>query len=738
MGTFPGANGRNFQSIAKRASQLLRKGAKMDVLDPVLGGGIVTPSAQNIKWVPIRADADVEFSLAVIRWMMENGRVNTTFVSYPNYQAAYAAGYASYTNATHLVIVDPANANYLKLLSAADAGLETPASVTDATKCDVVIDAATGQPAVYLNSTAAQLEYEGEVNGIKVRTGYLFLKDNVNEHTMDEYSQMCGVPIAEIERIADEFTSHGVKSSARGIGSTVVVNGIGATQAFRTLNALIGANQMVGGLLPFRNTFKTMGDAPRYKLATIAGSPKLTAQAISRTNKLFQKTKEYENRVAAGEKNPQPKLPWFSSATNSDNQAIVSVVNQYPYQAKILLTWMNNAIQAAPGALRDEVIDRLKDTSIVPLHVACDCFFGEQTQLADYIVPDTTPFESFAVATQEGYWYGKGDGVRWPVKDQETIELADGRHASFEAFVVDVAKACDVPGFGDNAIEAADGTKWPLNDACDFFLKGVANLAFDGESPVADISAEDIDLQGLDALPAAWKASVSAEEWPKVQNVLSRGGRFLPIEKAYSADGTRSAFAKEYQCLIYSQPKAVKKNPYSGDRTSGCLRVEPQMFADNSKMTERYSEEEYPLRQCCHKPHFRSVSMQSNSPIMRDLCSTNYIELNIDDAAAAGVADGDKVRLAMPDGCAVAGEAMVRAGIARGSFGIGFGYGHRAYGTQDETVDGATTKGIAAIGAGTPVMAQLDPTITDGLYFLADNDTGCPARNGGMFRVEKA
>ena len=70
---------------------------------------------------------------------------------------------------------------------------------------------------------------------------------------------------------------------------------------------------------------------------------------------------------------------------------------------------------------------------------------GEHASLADYLVPDTNPFESFGVVTQEGYWKGKGNAVRWPAKTPETVQLDDGRYASYEAFIVDVAKECGVP-----------------------------------------------------------------------------------------------------------------------------------------------------------------------------------------------------------------------------------------------------------------------------------------------------
>ena len=67
---------------------------------------------------------------------------------------------------------------------------------------------------------------------------------------------------------------------------------------------------------------KATADGARYKLGTIAGKPAVSAKNTShicRTGKLFSATGEYKARVAAGEEDPKPKLPWFKSSSTSDN-----------------------------------------------------------------------------------------------------------------------------------------------------------------------------------------------------------------------------------------------------------------------------------------------------------------------------------------------------------------------------------------------------------------------------------
>ncbi len=748
MGSFPGATGNSFQGMAKRSATRLAAGeCKMDVLDPVLGGGNVTPTMEGINWVPIKTTTNAAFSCAAAQWMIDNKAYDEKFLVCPWIDSSWEAGYASFSNATHLVIVDEKHPNHRKLMRPADAGLEEPAfegKEADKPNYKVVIDAATGQPMVNTLCSKADLHFEGEVNGVKVRTAFSLLNESVHERTMAEYSEICGVPVSEIERIAKEFTSHGTKSSARLMGGSACVTGVDTTFSYRMLNALIGSDEMLGGCGPSNMGAVTNGKGVRYDMDTVEGKPDVTtknAQGIARNGKVWEKTKEYANRVAAGEKDPKPKLPWFTVTSASDSQALMSIINQYPYQAKAIISFMRTSLECVPGAMRSQVIEKLKDPAVVPLYVSCDVVIGEDTQYADYVVPDTNPYESFGTLNMEG-WVGYGDAVRWQVKEPGSMKLDDGRHASIESFLVDLAKACGVPGFGDKAVKDASGNWWPINDACDYFMKSFANLAYDGE-PVADITEEEIRLQGLDKVPDAWKKAVTAEEWPKVLNVISRGGRFHPIEEAIDPKSGRNAYmkknAKALEALLYSEVRGTRKNNYTDSYYPGTLSYTAQQFANDQLFTDVYSETEFPFVATNYKPRFRSISMLGNSPLMRDICESNSFEINEEDARGLGIADGDKVRVTNPTGDVMEGRASVRAGVAKGTFAVAFGYGHRAYGAQDMELDGKLTPGNKAIGAGIHLISMLDPTLGDDVvYAINDNNSGTPGRSGGMYKIEKA
>lgn len=739
-GMFPGANGKSMQGIAHWASAALAAGtAKIDILDPALGNGVATPSMDNVKWIPIITATNAAFGMALIRTIIEEGTYNETALSFPSQKAALEGGYAAFSNASYLIIEDESHKNYRKLLRAEDIGMDAPAPADgddEDAEYFVVIDKATGEPTLHTDCAQAAIDFEGDVNGIRVRSAFLVLKESVEEHTVEEYSDICGVSVSEIERMAREFTSHGTKAAFCGIfGGTAQVNGSAATFIFPILNSLIGSNNMRGGMVPRRASGDAWGDKTRYKLSSVKGAPKKSGVSIARTGFAWEDTSEYQRRSQT-ETDPQPLLPWYPVTGSADNQAICSIANVYPYQAKILFTWMATPLQASSGAMRDQIVERLKDPDVVPLSITCDVVMGESAHLSDYFIPDTTPYESWGVRTQEGYWNGKGNTVRWQVTEPETMLLPDGRHASYEAFLVDVAQRLGLPGYGENALEGTDGTTYPLNDASDFFLKAVANLAYSDNDPVPDISPEEARLQGLDELPESWKAAVSAEEWPKVLQVLSRGGRFWPIEQSYDDQG-RTNYAQSYMTCFYNESKGTARNHYTGEYESGVLRWQPETCADRTPLRDLYPKSEWPFTSTNYKPKFRSISMLANSPIMRQICPANYIEMNTADAESLGIANGDWVDVENPTGDVMHAQALVRDGIAYGTFAVAYGYGHFAYGAQDLEIDGEKRPGDPAIGAGVHLQTMLDPKV-EGVLPISDPEAATPGRSGGVYRIAKA
>ena len=737
MGTFPGANGGSVMSDLKRvASTIENKQAKIVVFDPNLGNGVVTPAQDNAVWYPIKPATNSALTMGMIRWIIDNKKYNEDFMSAPNLPQAVKLGFNACTNATHLVIVDEQHPNYRHMMHPEDAGLPESEKENAFEEQYVCIDAATKQPAVSLDSDKGLMEWEGEVNGVKVRTAYLFIKDSAHAHTIEEYSQACDVPVEVIEDVASEFVAHGTKSSVNGAGGVTSANGTDATSCFSTLAGLTGALCMKGSLISTFVGVVGPGNGDRYLLSKAEGMPKDKPDArIDRTGFAWEDTSEYARRIAAGEKNPKPLLPWYPGGVGtSDNQMVLSLANGYPHKAKILLTWQCNPIKATPGAMRDEVMEAFKDPDIIPLAICCDVVEGTFAHMADYIVPDTMYREHFGISQHAAWWGHKGNFLQWPMVEPKSMKLDDGRHASFDAFLCDVGRKLELPGYGDKALLSATGELAPYNDACDYYVKALANIAYE-DGIIDDLSDEEIKMQALDTLPDAWKKAVAAEEWPKVQRLLSRGCRTWPEADTFDAQG-RQTYSGAYMVNFYSEERGSVKNHYTGEFYEGALGWHEEVFSDGTPIADVYSRDEYPFAAASHKPYFRCVTMLSDSALLRELSPHNYLEINIEDARELGIEDGETVQAINPSGDVMEGVAMLRGGTARGTIGISFGYTQDAYGSTDLTVGDETIPGNPDIDTGVQLCQMLDPQVGEGgILAFSDPEASTPGRNGGMFKL---
>ncbi|WP_323413501.1 molybdopterin-dependent oxidoreductase [Desulfitobacterium sp.] len=749
IGAYPGHSGKPMQTIGRQVALRAAAGKlKFVVVDPVMAGGAITPIGNSGKWIPIKPTTDSAFAMGMIHWMVDNNRINTDYLSSPNFAAAKSKGFNSWTNAAHLVIMDPEHPNYRKVLRAEDLGLPVPsapepdpkaAAPTPPPDYFVVMDKATGKPMIYDQSNEGDLIFKGEVTDaggkvIKVQTAFMILKDSVFQKDLADYSKICGVPEETIIEIAREFTSHGTKAAVDGMGNTAASTGFDASMAQYVLSALIGSMNKRGGNITRRNSYKSIAAGPRYDLAGIPDKPKAAGLSISRAGVPYEKTTEFKNHKAKGE-NPYPsKLPWHPVGGGSDNQTVFSVVNGYPYQAKILMFWMSNPLITTPAAAHQEVLEALKNVERVPLIIGIDAFMGESTAVADYIIPDTTPYESWALANSEGNCSGKVLTLRWPVVEPMTAKISENRYACFENFCIDIAKSLGLPGFGDNAIKGADQKLYPLNNPEDLFLRGAANAAYDGK-PVPDISASEMKLQDLETATAAWKKALNAEEYPKTLYLMARGGRF---EDAEGFEGDNSKYPYKGCTNIYVEKMATAKNSITGKNFSGTLVYNEEGFADGTLLKDKYPVNEWPFKGVSYKAKFRSVSMLANT-LLRDLNKTNAIEINPLDAAELNLKNGDKVKLIAATGGEAAGTLLVRQGVSRGTVAVAFGYGHWEYGSKAYQVDGKKNGGDSSIASGVLLsgISLTDPTVK-GVFGFSEMSTGGPSRNGGAFRIEKA
>ncbi|KAG1169277.1 hypothetical protein G6F35_017331 [Rhizopus arrhizus] len=129
-----------------------------------------------------------------------------------------------------------------------------------------------------------------------------------------------------------------------------------------------------------------------------------------------------------------------------------------------------------------------------------------------------------------------------------------------------------MPGFGQNAISDKDGAKYALDTPEDFFLRGMANIAFSAGRAVPEASDDDMALTGVDRYRSLLQHKLKPGEWRQVAMLMSRGGRFDKMEDAWGDKGqnrqTRQAYAKPLQ--VWSEELAGFRHAMTGERYRGC------------------------------------------------------------------------------------------------------------------------------------------------------------------------
>ena len=79
----------NYQSSGKRTAANLAAGKlKIDVLDPSLANGCVTPTLPGINWIPIKPATNSAFCAALIQKMIADKTFDAEAMSFTNQKAA--------------------------------------------------------------------------------------------------------------------------------------------------------------------------------------------------------------------------------------------------------------------------------------------------------------------------------------------------------------------------------------------------------------------------------------------------------------------------------------------------------------------------------------------------------------------------------------------------------------------------------------------------------------------------
>jgi tetrathionate reductase subunit A len=496
------------------------------------------------------------------------------------------------------------------------------------------------------------------------------MKEGIMEHAIDEYAKLAGVGRSDIEKVANEFTSHGTKAAVTQYhGAGNYISGTYASYPVAMLNAMIGSVDRKGGYIKGGGGAASWNTG-MYDLKDFAGKRKLQGPIISREKFAYEKTTEYKK------KGYPSKRPWFPfSLGGLCVEAMSGIDQQYPYPCKILFTYFFNPIYSIPGGYR--YIETLKNSDKVPLHVSIDIGINESNLYADYIVPDITYAEGHYGFLTPHAPALKFSGVRTPTIEPLTGKTSDGRPFSEETFLIDLAKAAGLPGFGENAIKGKDGKMYPLNKAEDFYFRAIANVATGAK--VLQASQDEIDFVERNYPVAKHKEMVPESEWKQVCYVLARGGVF---DKRYGDvfDGEKHKFGLN-RVVLYNEELGTTRNSITGEFFSGTLKYIPLMTPKGRVIED--VDKDYPFTVITYKMNLHAQARTVWHDWSMEVFPENFVVVNERDAKALKLKTGDKVRLVSKSNTkGIAGRAKVSKLVREGCIQVSHHYGHTQMGAS--------------------------------------------------------
>ena len=659
---------------------------------------VVDPRAGNIvanatKWIPIIPGTDAALMMGMIRWIIENKWYNKIFLENTTETSAKNDGETAWTDSTHLVITDHDHPDYLKKLRVKHLAGTDPA---DADKY-IVWDGSL--PIAFDQSPHGELFFDGEVEGIHVKTALQLLKDKAFEKTIPEWAQISGVSSNDMMWLAQEFTSYGRSAGIlvyRVFG--VQPNGVYAVMAMANLNMLIGNINWRGGYLPDASFSWTKGE---YDLEAFPDKLSPTKASISRERFKYEDTKEYANKPD-GQKYPA-RRPWFPKTYGGLwSEALESMQDKYPYACKILIEYFGNPIFSLPAG--HKYIELFKDHEKIPLHIAIDTIISESSMYADYIVPDIVGLEgSYGLMPPYPPCLAKWIGVRVPVIEPLVDKTSDGRPIGAETFAIDVCKKLanqkpSCAGFlkiGDKNIDRAE----------DYFLRAIVNLAKNAGTIVQQSDDEEtkfVEENYPESFVSYAKTILLDTEWRNVCYIIARGGVFEPAENGFEQQGQHKYGVKNI-FRFWIEDYATLKNWRTGKKT---FWGSAQYIPAQDMKGDSFEELDKDFKYVCvsYKSGLHTQSRTGGYRWALEVIPENKVEINEDDASKEGLVDGDKVRISsasLPDEQGLIGRVQVTKRVGPGIVLIMHHYGHFAYGSADYELEGkGLVKGDPKRGAG--------------------------------------
>ena len=679
---------------------LTYRNMKMAVVDPRL-----SKTASKAKWwLPVKPGTDAALALALGRWILENERYDAAYLTNANKAAADADGETSWTNATWLVKIEDGKPT--RLLRPDEAGLgDLDGFVVSQGGALVAFD-----PNDADNPVEGDLFAEGVVNGIQYKSAFQLYKEETMLHTMEEWSEICGIPVRKIEEVAREFTSHGKRVGVDLYrGPVQHTNGYYTAAAIIMLNVLVGNAGWVGGMGPGGSHWHEDGSKKGQPFNIVKGMHpgKLGSYGVTLTREKWH----YEKSTLFKRDGYPAKRPWYPYTGNVYQEIIPSAADGYPYPIKALFLHKGTPGYASPAG--NPTLAAIADPNVIPLVIADDVVIGETSMYADYLFPDTAIWERWGTPHTTPAVQAKTSKMRQPIIDplvEKVTVFGQEQPLGMEAIMLAIAEKLGLPGYGVNGF----GDGMDFKAAEDYFLRMAANLAFgdkeDGSDAVPEADEEEFRIfrEARRHLPKAvfdeerWKNVVGDESlWRRVVYLLNRGGRFEDFSKVYKGEKLAHPYKGLFNIFVDNVAKGF--HSLTGENFYGLPFYEPTKDAAGNEIQ---ASADYPFHLFTFKHIYGGQSRTvGNYWAQLGVASENFVLMNKADADKLGLKEGDLVKLVSPtnpeglwklpngETKPVAGKVKPIQGIRPGTVAASWHFGHWAYGASDFVIDGETVKG---------------------------------------------
>ncbi|HEY5996445.1 MAG TPA: molybdopterin-dependent oxidoreductase [Candidatus Deferrimicrobiaceae bacterium] len=692
---------------------------KMTVVDP----RFTKSAAKANRYLPVKPGQDGAFFMAIIQWMLANGKYDAKYLAAANKAAAKEAGEPTWSNAALLVKIDK-EGRPGKFLRAHEIGLAGPEKRKDKDgkehDFEFLVAMRDGQPvAVDPNDdktpVTGELLVDREIKGVRVKSGLKILEESANAKKPAEWAALCGIPQAEIATVAKELAAHGKKAVVdvhRGIAQHT--NGFYNVTAAMTVNLLLGNFDHKGGMISLSAYGVTGGkEGQPFDLAKMApGKNGKFGTSIIRHDVKYEDSTLFSGYPA--------KRNWWPLASDIYEEVIPSIGDAYPYPAKALFSYMGTPAYSLPAGHTN--IPILADVDKLPLYFCSDILVGTTSMYADYIFPDLSYLERWEFHGSHPNMPAKVQPVRQPVIAPltETVTVfGEEMPCSYEAVQLALAEKLGFKGYGKDGF--GPGVEFTRPE--DLYVRMVVSIATEGK-PVPD--ADDAEMKlFLDSRkhlpktvfdPARWE-KIAGADWKKAVYVLNRGGRFQDHKDIYKGE----LVANQYKSLInlYQEKTAGTKSAFTGKGNPGYATWLPVTTTLGKTPKEAGLARGYPLQLLTQKDITQTKSRTIVDYWLLSIRPENEIVLHPSDAKKMGVKSGDRVKVVsatnkegvydLGNGLKkpMVGKVLVTETIMPGVTTFTLGHGNWATGATDVTIDGKVVKGDARRGTGVHANAAM-------------------------------